>query len=223
MASNRAKKAVVSRRRREDEGEEEGSVAGDLEDDSLSEGSIISNCDDDADIEPSDISEEEVVKVQHNERGPAQLSPSLATTDNLGEPNAQARDSKFITLSDTRAMMNGLKLSDGKDVSGVEFDEAMADATESVAEDSRPQAKVLMEPLAEKSRREHQEYLKQKRENPAFVPNRGGFFLHDNRAAPSGQNGFRAPARGRGWGGFVGYQPRYVSSPTPLMKTIKLT
>jgi CASC3/Barentsz eIF4AIII binding len=221
MASNRAKKVVVSRRRREDEGEEEGSVAGDLEDDSLSEGSIISNGEDDADIEPSDISEDEVVKVQQSGPAPAQLSPSLASTHNVDEPNSQEMESKFVTMSDTRAMMNGLKLSEAKDVPAVDFDEAAADATESVAEDSRSNANVLVEPPAEKSRREHQEYLKQK-ENPAFVPNRGGFFLHDNRAAPSGHNGFRAPARGRGRGGFIGYQPRYVCPSTPLMKAIML-
>jgi CASC3/Barentsz eIF4AIII binding len=223
MASNRVKKVVVSRRRREDEGEEEGSVAGELEDDSLSEGSIISNGDDDADIEPSDISEEEAVKAHHPIQDPAQLSPSVASTHNLDEPSAQEMESKFVTMSDTTAMMNGLKVSEAKDVPVVDFDEANAGASESVAEESRSDANVVVEQPADKSRREHLEYLKQKKENPAFVPNRGGFFLHDNRAAASGQNGFRASARGRGRGGYIGYQPRYVCPPAPSMETMKLT
>ena len=223
MASNRGKKVVASRRRREDEGEEEGSVAGDFEDDSLSEGSIISNGDDDADIEPSDISEDEVVKAQHSERGPAQPSPKLPTSHNHDVSSARTMDSKFVTSSDTKAMMDGLKVADGKNVPAVEFDEAMADPTNLLVEDSRSQAIVSMEAPAERSRREHLEYLKQKNENPAFVPNRGGFFLHDNRAASTSQNGFRVSARGRGRAGLGSLQSRYCFSVIPLMKVKPLT
>lgn len=211
MASNGRQKVVVSRRRREDEGEEEGSVLADLEDDSLSEGSIISNGDDDADIEPSDISEdEEVTKVQHNERGPPQPNSSLPIARHLEKVVAQVTDSSFVTSSDTKAMLNGLRQAEGMNVSTVEFGEATINAPEPTADDRTLQKKVEAEAPAERSRREHLEYLKQKKENPAFVPNRGGFFLHDNRAAPSGPNGFRTYPRGRGRGGFNGFQPRYV-------------
>lgn len=214
MASNPRKKVVASRRRREDEGEEEGSVAGDLEDDSLSEGSIISNGDDDADVEPSDMSEDEVAKAQYTEENPTQPNPPSPKAVNHKATNVKEMDSNFVTSSDTAAMMNGLNLAKGKDVPAVEFDEAVADATDTVAEDSRSQAEDLKEAPAERSRREHLEYLKQKKENPAFVPNRGGFFLHDNRATSSGPNGFRSPVRGRGRGVFNGFQPRYVPLPS---------
>jgi CASC3/Barentsz eIF4AIII binding len=210
MASISRKKVVASRRRREDEGEEEGSVAGDLEDNSLSEGSIISNGDDDADIEPSDVSDDDVVKAQHNGREPVQPNPSPPAARKSEEPEVRTIGSNFVTSSDTKAMMNGLQLIDGKDVLAVEFDEATADAPNSVVGNSRSQPNVSREAPTERGRREHLEYLKQKKENPAFVPNRGGFFLHDNRAAPSGPNGFRTPARGRGRGGFGGFQSRYV-------------
>ncbi|ERF72970.1 hypothetical protein EPUS_05051 [Endocarpon pusillum Z07020] len=211
MPSSRGKKVVASRRRREDDGEEEGSMAEDLEDDSLSEGSIISNGDDDADIEPSDISEEDVVQAQNNRSGPAQPDPTLTTTKpNLEESSAKATSSKFVTLSDTNTMMNGLKVSEGKDIPVVDSDQVVAETTDSVVESSMERAKISVDPPAERSRREHLEYLKEKMENPAFVPNRGGFFLHDNRAASSGQNGFRAPARGRGRGGFIGFQTSRV-------------
>ncbi len=214
MPASRGQKVVASRRRREDEGEEEGSVAGDLEDDSLSEGSIISNGDDDADVEPSDISEEDVVQAQHSQSGPAQPDSTLtATTHNLEESSAKEIGSKFVTSSDTKAMMNGLKVSEGKDIPAVDFDQEVAETTDFVVEGSKFHTKTSVEPPAERSRREHLEYLKEKEENPAFVPTRGGFFLHDNRATSSGQNGFRAPARGRGRGGFIGFQARYCSSP----------
>ena len=50
----------------------------------------------------------------------------------------------------------------------------------------------------EHSRREHEEYRRRRDADPAFVPNRGAFFMHDYRtAAPSG-NGFRPFGRGRG-------------------------
>lgn len=214
MPSSRGKKVAASRRRREDEGEEEGSVAGELEDDSLSEGSIISNGDDDADVEPSDVSEEDVVQAQRNQGGPPQPDPALTTTThNLEESSAKAIGSKFFTSSDTKAMMNGLKVPEGKGISAVDFDQEVAETMDPVDESSMLQTKTSVEPPAERSRREHLEYLKEKKENPAFVPNRGGFFLHDNRATSSGLNGFRAPGRGRGRGGFIGFQARYYSSP----------
>jgi CASC3/Barentsz eIF4AIII binding len=216
MSSNRRNKIVASRRRREDEGEEEGSVAADNEDDSLSEGSIISNGDDDADIEPSDISEDEIAKAHQTEPGATQLSPRLPAGHNFMESNNHTTDSKFVASSDTKAMMNGLKRAEGEDVTEVQFDEVIGNSADSAAEDSKPEARISRETPAERSRREHLEYLKQKKENPAFVPTRGGFFLHDDRASPSGLNGFGVPIRGRGRGAFNGFQTRYVLSFGPV-------
>ena len=61
MAPHRRHRIGASRRRRrEDEGEDEGSIDGALEDDSLSEGSVLSHQDDDdADGEGSDASARE--------------------------------------------------------------------------------------------------------------------------------------------------------------------
>jgi hypothetical protein len=56
------------------------------------------------------------------------------------------------------------------------------------------------ETLAERRRREHEEYKKKRDSDPAFIPNRGAFFMHDHRHAP-GPNGFRPAGRGRGRGG----------------------
>jgi hypothetical protein len=56
------------------------------------------------------------------------------------------------------------------------------------------------ETLAQKSRREHQEYLRERNSNPAFVPNRGGFFLHDDRSSTVPTFNGRSHPRGRGRG-----------------------
>ncbi|KAI5811614.1 CASC3/Barentsz eIF4AIII binding-domain-containing protein [Peziza echinospora] len=47
----------------------------------------------------------------------------------------------------------------------------------------------------ERRRREHEEYKKKRDADPAFVPNRGAFFMHDSRHQG---NGFRPFGRGRG-------------------------
>ncbi|KAF4979041.1 hypothetical protein F66182_17310, partial [Fusarium sp. NRRL 66182] len=47
---------------------------------------------------------------------------------------------------------------------------------------SAPPTESRRETFAERKRREHEEYIKARDENPAFVPTRGGFFLHDKRS-----------------------------------------
>ena len=118
---------MASRRRGEDDGEEEGAVGADLEDDSLSEGSIISNGDDDADMEPSDMSEDEVVKAHHVEPGAVQPVSSLLSEGNLKESPAQLTDSKYGSCPDTKAMDNGLKLDDETDIPALKSDVAMGE------------------------------------------------------------------------------------------------
>jgi len=44
------------------------------------------------------------------------------------------------------------------------------------------------ETFAERKRREHEEYKKNRDSKPAFIPNRGAFFMHDQRSAFLGQN-----------------------------------
>ncbi|KAF3932226.1 hypothetical protein ABW20_dc0110360 [Dactylellina cionopaga] len=57
----------------------------------------------------------------------------------------------------------------------------------------------------ERKRREAEEYRKKRDADPAFVPNRGAFFMHDHRSDSSGANGFRPFGRGRGRNGFNGF------------------
>ena len=64
----------------------------------------------------------------------------------------------------------------------------------------------------EKQRREHDLYKQRRDEDPAFVPNRGAFFMHDHRGAGPSANGFRPFARpGRGGrGGRGGFPSPFV-------------
>ena len=208
-AKRRGKAVASSRRRRQDDGEEdeEGSVMAELLDDSLSEGSVISNGDDDADVEQSDASEEEVRVVDTSSK------KSLATRlrSRASAPNLTSTKTGAITTADAPTVTNGLQTEDVKSVSAVDSDEVAPQPLPTAAKDEVPPPKASKETLGERNRREHMEYLKQKKENPAFVPNRGGFFLHDNRAAPSGAAGYRSVQRGRGRGFGNGFHQRYAS------------
>ena len=187
-------------------------MVADVEDDSLSEGSPISTGDDDADVEGSEASEQDIC------REPDEI-PTVVSTNGVtvpaNEPNrGQAKDVQpkrslngvFKNSADTNAMLNGLKISD--DAGAVEelhFEDTTEDVpTSPLKPVQAPSEVVRQETLAERNRREHQEYLKKRDENPAFVPNRGGFFLHDNRSAAGGVNGVRPFARGRGRGSLGG-------------------
>ena len=194
---------VISRRRRraDDEGEEEGSQLGAFEDDSLSEGSVSSNGGEEVDAAPSDISEEESVKPITEER----LEKSKSNSEQPREMSSTTVQNgpKFTdATAETRAMMNGLTIeSASTEVQEIHFDDSVPATQSDQNATTQPQSNAdsARESLAEKNRREHEAYLKERRENPAFVPTRGGFFLHDNRANPA-MNGFRPPLRGRGRG-----------------------
>lgn len=187
-------------------------MVADVEDDSLSEGSPISTGDDDADVEGSEASEQDIC------REPDEI-PTVVSTNGVAvpanEPNrGQAKDVQpkrslngvFKNSADTNAMLNGLKISDDAGaVEEIHFEDTAEDVpTSPLKPVQAPSEIVRQETLAERNRREHQEYLKKRDENPAFVPNRGGFFLHDNRSVAGGVNGVRPLARGRGRGSLGG-------------------
>ena len=99
---------VASRRRRDDDGEDEVSIMDDAEDDSPSDASAISNADDDADAEASDASADD-----------ESLSPEIPQSKALtGATVARAAPQAADTVitngtlrspAATEAMLNGLK------------------------------------------------------------------------------------------------------------------
>lgn len=196
----------MSRRRAVDEGEDdEGSVVPESEGDSLSEGSAISDADEDADAEGSDLSDSEARHALPSKSKPATNGQIEASREQPQPEGVATKASSFAaTTNDTAIMMNGLKISgDVKEAVEVHFD----DMAESVRSQTGPAARqqpqtirVTSTAQGDKRRLEHEEYKKKRDTDPSFVPNRGGFFMHDYRSAAQGQNGFRPFGRGRGKG-----------------------
>lgn len=198
MAPHRRNIGASRRRRREDDGEDGDSADGELDDESLSEGSDISHQeDDDADGESSDGGEQGKVSTsapqaarvnghQVNGRVPALDQPSERRT--AASPEKQG---KVSTVSDTEAMLNGLKVSEDTDeVAETHFD----DMKEEPGQQQEGRASELptdprRDTFGEKKRREQERYLKERDKNPAFVPTRGSFFLHDKRSTELGSTG----------------------------------
>lgn len=204
MGAPRQKNLIKSRRRIEDDGEEEeGSVAAGVEEDSLSEGSAISDADDDADAEGSDGSDTSPPRT--NSKVDAVANGHRERLSNAAPPSRSAPSESPLatTVNDTEAMMNGLKVSGEVDVEGTNFEDLgkqlEGEPQQGVAHQG-PAEVLTADSVGERRRREHEEYKKKRDADPAFVPNRGVFFMHDHRSAAPGQNGFRPFGRGRGRG-----------------------
>ena len=196
---------AARRRRVEDEGDDEGGLEADLDDDS-SEGSILSEEGDAqavhgaGDAEATLISSPELTKLNGNAKG-SSPDGKPKDGDNVTEPSSKLTNG----TSDMDMMLNGLNLSDHKETAKeVQYDDLRDDpdlrepspaVVNSTAAMDQPQ-----EGPHERRRREHEEYKKKRDADPAFVPNRGAFFLHDHRHSGPAANGFRPFGRGRGRG-----------------------
>jgi len=181
----------------------------------MSQGSAMSDADDDADAEGSDgddvaspirdSSKEEPVANGHREKFQDSTPQSMTSATQPSLP---------VEMSDTEAMMKGLRISRVED-EGVAFEnmgEQEVHPPQGIARDQAEAPYAIS--TSERRRQEHEEYKKKRDADPAFVPNRGGFFMHDHRSAAPGQNGFRPSGRGRGRGrGGIGGpfpSPRYA-------------
>lgn len=212
MGAPRVRKSLIKSRRRvdDDDGEEEGSVAAGMEDDSLSEASAMSDADDDADVEGSDGSDIGSPVTKDSEGGPVANghrddAPATSQAASSG-PNKPALAG---TNADTERMMNGLKITGETEGEQVNFDDLVEDGEGT--EPAQPAAQDTQATVnaAERSRREHEDYKKRRDADPAFVPNRGVFFMHDQRSSAPGQNGFRPFGRGKGRGRGNGIFPAF--------------
>jgi hypothetical protein len=213
----------IARRRRLDDEDESKSVAT-LADDSQSDVSVPSDVDENGDADNSDLSEVDSApsltagKAKRKANG-AQNAKAHSDIGSRREPSPPiARsDTAFPALKETEMMLNGLQLADeSKGAEAVDFETSIseADAAPAVGGPGR------QETPGERRRREHEEYKKKRDADPAFIPNRGAFFMHDQRSAPA-QNGFRpvgGRGRGRGGGGIGGpFSPaKYAPNRTPL-------
>ena len=207
MAPARKRTNKIARRRRLDDEDETQSVVTDVADDSQSDVSAPSHVDDDADADNSDLSDADsgVAPAQGKPKRKANGARSAKAAPPVSarqpSPPIARSDAAFAALKDTEATMNGLSIADAANDAD-ELDLGAREATEPAPAVGPPAGRP--ETLGDRRRREHDEYKKKRDSDPAFIPNRGAFFMHDSRSAP-GQNGFRPIAgRGRGRGGFGG-------------------
>ncbi|KAJ5930714.1 hypothetical protein N7466_006207 [Penicillium verhagenii] len=193
MAPQRRHIGASRRQRRDDDGEDEGSLAGDLEDDSLSEGSVRSHQEDeDADVEGSETEDETAAGLgtdKLNGRKTNGREPRRSST-------SPTKPGLKTTVSDTEAMLNGLKVSD--DSEEIQFHQVnQGRELQTGRTPSAPPTEPKRETLATRKRREHEKYVKERDQNPAFVPTRGSFFLHDKRTSELGSNNHRSSNKGK--------------------------
>ncbi|EAW09177.1 uncharacterized protein ACLA_033800 [Aspergillus clavatus NRRL 1] len=198
MVSSRHNIGASRRRRRDEEGEDDASLEGELEDDSMSEGSVISHPDeDDADGEGSDESDAETTSSPRVDRiNGHQVNSRIPESSQQSRRRHSASPGKALlatAVSDTEAMMNGLTISDQtSEVAEIHFDDLKGESRQQTGRTpSAPPTETKRETFAERKRREHEKYAKERDENPAFVPTRGSFFLHDKRSTELGANGYR--------------------------------
>ncbi len=207
MQGNPRRQNLLRRRRRvEDEGEDEESLpTGDVND-TQSEATIQSDVDQDGDADDSDLSEPDMPGSLGPEEAAGKANGAVKgdkpTQDSSVEPSLSQPGGPFTAIKDTETMMNGLKFIDppSQQVEPLDFDAMGADDSsgQAGAGADATQEQTRQETVAEKRRREHEEYKRKRDTDPTFIPNRGAFFMHDPRTATPGQNGFRPFIRGGG-------------------------
>lgn len=207
MAGNRRRNLASSRRRVDEEGEDED-VGIDEVDDSQSDASLLS--DDQASSEGSELSEAEETTLRNKNGDGSKLhrltrksKHTKSTTSIQPMPaDISAPGPMFTATADMDAMANGLGGREHVVVaeSVVFEDDAMVQQGEqtteaSIDKPSQPGLASKRESYVARARRETEGPKDKGPANPAFVPNRGGFFMHDYRNESGNQGGF---GRGRG-------------------------
>ncbi|KAL1874804.1 hypothetical protein Daus18300_003345 [Diaporthe australafricana] len=211
--NSNSRRALGHRRRVDDDGDDEGGpeTLDALDDDSMTEGSVVSDENNHADdSDTSNVDEASPISPvlkKNSGRGSAKASERRTAA---AVPVATDADNHVAeAVAETESRLHELSVSDSLKT---------AQADEATVPPSKPSGPVVVsstsvpsqEPPFERRRREHEEYRKKRDEDPAFVPNRGAFFMHDHRHAGPAANGFRpfgrgALTRGRGRGrGFGG-------------------
>ncbi|KAH0292818.1 hypothetical protein M436DRAFT_69478 [Aureobasidium namibiae CBS 147.97] len=192
MAPRTSLKTLASRRRRADGDEDEESIAG--VDDSQSEASVASDLDDTADTLDADADASESSDADSS--APPPIDTTVAQSVGPGKTGrTRSKKSKSTKTDRPAPNVNGDDLV--KQESGTGDSEVSANAAGApiVSSESGPARRG--ETVADRRRREHDDYRKKRDTDPTFIPNRGNFFMHDART--SDRRGFiRGRGRGRG-------------------------
>ena len=202
MATPRRRKMIGRRRRIEDEGEDDVPRDGlEMDDDSLTEGSLATDDHDYAD--DSDTSNiDEASPTSPNTRKSTNGKVKSATAVQVAP--VPAKENKAIL--DTDMMLHGLADANHENhPQEINFDDVNIPSSKPspgpTIVSSAASTRAPVPTLADRKRQEHEDYRRKRDEDPAFVPNRGSFFMHDHRHAGPAANGFRPFGRGRGRGG----------------------
>ena len=235
-APPRRRKIIGHRRPVEDEGEDDGPEQPDLDEDSLTEGSIASDEDDPADNSDTSNIDEASPTSNKVKNSAANGAAKLGRRKQPNAPGGPSASTPAFPAAgpDTDTMMNGLSIADPTPAEMVEHDATespIKDAAPVVVSSSSATQPQRRETVFERQRREHEAYRQRRDEDPAFVPNRGAFFMHDHRGPGPSANGFRPFPRstrgGRGRGLFQSHfaPMQYVPSlslPYTLLVLIKM-
>lgn len=205
MAAHRRKDLASRRRRVDDEGDDEDGLEADLDDDS-SEGSILTedgNAHTGKATDHKKATTEKIPEVSKS-NGKAKNQRSTQGTSSVKDTTKGASQLRNGN-DDMDLMLNGLKISEQpENTEGVQYDDLQNDLDLEVRSPAVVKSSAAMDqPMEaphERRKREHEEYRKKRDADPAFVPNRGAFFMHDHRHAGPAANGFRPFGRGRGRG-----------------------
>jgi len=217
MAPGRSLKALASRRRRT-EGDEEDDETLTVADDSQSDGSDASDLDQHVDADHSDMSDTDTTEpiitdstsVLPNGNDDQARPPSKRTRKSKkgkDHPSSQSKPPAFVPSADTEVMLNGFNAGDATQPV-VDFEDTLAQEeskpNDTSTESSQATTGRRPDTVADRRKKEHDEYKKKRDTDPTFIPNRGNFFMHDPRTPD--QRGFSSygRGRGRGRGGFVG-------------------
>jgi CASC3/Barentsz eIF4AIII binding len=172
-------------------------------DDSASEASLPTDVDDDdADADYSDLSEGDVPETSGSDgrrkkskhtRPHRPMIQKSSSQPLVGQ--ASKSQQPFQAVKDTEVMLNGLSISDNEGkIEQLDFDSLDKNS------DPQPSEPVKAKPdtPSDKKIRDNEEYKRKLESDPAFIPTRGAFFMHDHRSASQGHNGFRGARGGRG-------------------------
>jgi hypothetical protein len=172
MAPRVSTKTLVDRRRRADGDEDDESVTG--MDDSQSDMSVASDLDDTVDTMDPDADAAESTDTEPD--GARVKKPKKDKTPSSADDSDQTRQ-ESVAGESNRA-----------DVSAVAAGAPIVSSASILSKRG--------ETVADRRRREHDDYKKKRDTDPTFIPNRGNFFMHDART--SDQRGFSSYGRGRG-------------------------
>ncbi|KAH8178885.1 CASC3/Barentsz eIF4AIII binding domain-containing protein [Sarocladium implicatum] len=212
MAAYRRRK-IGHRRRVEDEGDDEGGPdALDLDDDSLSDGSLVTDDNDHGDdSDTSNVDETSPTAPNGKKKPNGNGKPSIDPPSSQKPPKPNGKQ-----VTDTDLMLHGLSISEQPaPPQEMHFDEVAQPAgrrspNAPVVVSSASAVRETSEQPGGRRRQEHEDYKRRRDEDPAFVPNRGSFFMHDHRHPGPAGNGFRPFGRGRGRGGRGGIGGPYA-------------